>query len=207
VNHRGTFRQLSPLIPYAAVFLGVYCLHSAWIALISYHAAMLAIVLLGRRSGAAAEKRRLWSCWILTAALYAAGGIALYAIWPYVWPHGGFARARLADFGINAHNWPYFAAYFCCVNSVIEELFWRGYLGQDCRRPTLRDAAFAGYHSLVLAAVAGIIWNVPVFVGCAFAGWLWRMMRAGTGSLLLPVLTHLIADLGIVAAVHLRVFA
>ncbi len=106
-----------------------------------------------------------------------------------------------------AASGPWFALYFCCVNGPVEELFWRGYLGQDSRRPTLRDAAFGGYHALVLLAFAGVIWAVPVFVGCLFAGWLWRMMRAATGGLALPVVTHLIADAGIVAAVHLRVFA
>jgi len=208
MNPGNILRRLSPLIPYVAVGVGVYCLHSAWIALISYHAAMLAVVILGRGSGmGSVTKRRLWSCWILTVALYTAGGIALYAIWPCVWPEGGFVRARLADLGVNRQNWPYFALYFCCLNSLIEELFWRGYLGQDSRRPTLRDAAFAGYHSLVLLAFTRALWAIPVFAGCVFAAWLWRMMRAATGSLVLPVITHLAVDLAIVTAVHLRVFA
>lgn len=200
-------KPLTPLIPYIAVVIGVYCLSSAWVAIISYHVGMLlAVAIEGNRHERVRTKRRLSGWGLLSCLIFASGGIALYVLWPYAFG-GSDIGARLASLGVGRSVWPYFAVYFCCVNSVVEELFWRGYLGDDRRSLTLNDAAFAGYHALVLAAFAGVIWCVPAFLGCIVAGWLWRMMRTASGSLLVPMLTHLFADASIIAAVHLRIYS
>lgn len=200
-------RALSPLIPYAAVAIGMYCFGSAWLAMISYHVGMLLVALIGKGRDRATGKRGVPGWWLFCSVVYAFGGIALYVLWPYAFSDSAAIVARLGSFGITRHVWPYFAVYFCCVNSLSEELYWRGYLRDDASGPTAHDFAFAGYHALVFLAFAGVAWALLVFAACAFAGWLWRRMRAATGSLAMPVITHIIADLGIVAAVNLRLFA
>lgn len=200
-------RRLSPLIPYMAVAVGLYGLGSAWLAIFAYHAGMLLVVLLGRSArGGHGVKGGVRGWWYASVVVYALGGIALYVLWPFILPAGSNVALRLGSLGVTRQIWPYFAVYFCCANSLIEELFWRGHLRDDSRRVTVNDFAFAGYHALVLVAFTGLIWAVPVFLACAFAAWLWRMMRASTGSLVMPLITHFVADLGIVAAVHLRLF-
>ncbi len=168
---------------------------------------MVIVWLVSGRSTYPAPKRRLPAVWLLSAIMFVAVGPVFYMLWPLAFGDGGVIADKLGSFGITRQIWPMFALYiFRCANVLVEETFWRGWLFQDSRRPTLRDAAFAGYHSLVLLAFGGALWAAPVFAGCLFAGWLWRMMRTATGGLGLPVLTHLIADAGIVTAVHLRVF-
>lgn len=203
-----TARCLSPLIPYAAVAIGMYGLHSAWAALGLYHAGMLAAIIVWKRGDGDGKKRGIRLSWTpLAAIVFALGGIALYILWPYLSPDGHPISARLAHYGVTGRAWTYLAAYFCIANSAIEELFWRWYLGTDSRRIVLNDLLFAGYHVLVLAVLVNPLWVAPVFVACAFAGWLWRMLRAAAGGLLVPILTHLVADVSIVIAVHFRAFA
>jgi membrane protease YdiL (CAAX protease family) len=200
-------KGLAPLIPYVAVAIGLYGFGSAWAAMGLYHAGALTVVAwAGRRKPVAARAaQRAWT--IPAAVVFATGGIILYLLWPYAFADGRGIAARLAAYGVSRGTWPFLAAYFCLINSTAEELFWRGYLGSDCKRPVANDLLFAGYHVLVLLAFVGPLYAVPVFGACAFAGWLWRMMRASTGSLVIPLLTHVIADLSIAIAVHLRVFA
>lgn len=201
-------RRISPFIPYIAVAIGLYGLGSAWLAIISYHVGMLMVVLADKRltSNYQSKKGRLrW--WYASVVVFALGGIALYMLWPYALPGSDLVRERLGSCGITKHIWPYFAIYFCLVNSLIEEIFWRGYLMDDSRRPTLHDFAFAGYHALVLMAFADVLWTLPVFFVCVFAAWLWRLMRATTGSITFPIITHFVADVGIAMAVYFRVFA
>lgn len=88
------------------------------------------------------------------------------------------------------------------VNVPLEELFWRGL--QARQRPQWspwRHGAAFGLHHLVGAFFAlGWHWVLlPVFLGPALAGafWIWCVRRQG--GLALPLLTHALADLGIMA--------
>lgn len=200
--------QLAPFIPYLAVAFGLYGACSAWAALGLYHAGILVVLFLRPRGKPVREQHQMRSGWFYASpAVFALGGVGLYLLWPYLGSDSSMLADRLGVFGINRHIWPYMAVYFCAVNSAIEEIFWRGYLGSDRRVVTLNDFLFGGYHAFVLLAFANPIWAVPVIAGCAFAGWLWRMLRSATGDLTVPIATHLIADISIVVAVHLRAFS
>lgn len=200
-----TLRNLSPLIPYIAVAIGMYALRSAWLAIGLYHAGALAVVLSNRSKSRSPIFSKGPAALYLTIAIFAAGGFIFYLLWPYI-ASGSVISDKLHDYGINKTIWLYFAVYFCVVNSITEEFFWRGYLGDDRKGPVLNDFLFAGYHALVLLAFASPVWTLPVIAACAFAGWLWRTLRRIRGGLAVPILTHLAADVSIVAAVHFRLF-
>jgi len=203
---KSTIRYVSPAIPYAAVLVGMYGFGSAWAAIGGYHAGMLAAMVIGKsRAESAQEQRSARPILYLSTVIFAAGGLVFYLLWPYI-INTPETVSRLQAFGIGGQIWPYFAVYFCLVNSATEEFFWRGYLGDDRKGLCANDLFFAGYHALVLLAFTGAIWTVPVFAACAFAGWLWRRLRAMSGGMALPVLTHVAADLSIVLAVHFRLF-
>ncbi len=202
-----TLRKLAPLIAYIAVLIGMYGLGSAFAAIGLYHAGIIAITLTHRKEQPALANQRTAPQLYLAALIYASGGFIFYLIWPYLSPDSGSIAAKLENFGITKHSWPYFAVYFCLVNAVIEELFWREYLGSDCINVQLNDILFGGYHVLVLLAFISPIWTVLVLIACTFAGWLWRMLRKLSGGLVLPICTHVIADIGIILAVHFRLFA
>ncbi|MCE5200704.1 CPBP family intramembrane metalloprotease [bacterium] len=185
----------------------MYGYHSAWAALGLYHAGMLAAILALWNRKPAERKVNARLLWLpLAACVFSLGGVAMYFLWPCMSHNGSTIANRLADFGVSRHTWPYLAVYFSVVNSTIEEFFWRGCLMSVTLKPVGNDLLFGGYHSLVLLAFASPIWAVPVFCACAFAGWLWRMLRIATGGLLFPIITHVIADVSIVIAVHLRAF-
>lgn len=205
---RRCLRQISPLIPYVSVALGLYAFGSAWLAIVSYHIGMLAVVLASKAplgSHWVRSERLGW--WPTTTSVFALGGVAIYALWPYTLPSCDLVRHGLGCLGITRQMWPFFAVYFCLVNSLIEEIFWRGYLRNDSRLPITNDLAFAGYHGVVLLFFASAVWVPLAILVCFLVAWLWRVMRAATGSLVLPIITHLIADVGIAMAVYFRVFA
>ena len=199
---------LSPLIPYLAVAIGMYWLGSGLLAIGLYHAGLISVMLICKRHD---ESRKTilgnfkWS-YAATAAIFALGGVILYNAWPYLNTSGTSVSDRLLAYGINKHNWPYFCVYFCLCNSTLEEIFWRGFHRNDCARLDKNDLFFAGYHAFVLAAFAKPLWMLPVFMSCAFAGWLWRILRRMSGGLTLPIITHIIADASIVFAVYMRIY-
>lgn len=200
-------RKAAPLIPYIAVALGLYGLHSAWAALLLYHLGILISFRLFREPTPERSRVAVGPVWIVLAVcLFASGGAAIYVLWPYLSQGSTSLVEKLAAFGVTRRTWPLLVVYFCVVNSTLEEFFWRGRLMSPGVRPHPNDLFFAGYHAFVLLAFAEPIWTVPVFIAVAFAGWLWRMVRHATGSLVIPFVTHIIADVSIVAAVHLRAF-
>lgn len=200
--------RIAPLAPYAAVALGVYGADSALAALLLYHLAMLAVVVLHRRtlvkSRANQSSRLLWA--LLVTAVSAMGGMMLYAVWPLLGRDGSLVAGRLDDLGVDRAIWPWFAVYFSIINAVLEELFWRGALGSESCCLTVNDLFFGGYHGLVAVSFVGPMWGLLILVCCVFAGWTWRRLAQASGGLALPIFTHIVADVSIVAGVQMRVF-
>ena len=91
------------------------------------------------------------------------------------------------------------------MNPVLEEWYWRGVLGSPSRMPTPNDAAFAGYHVLVLAVFVPWPWALAVAVVLVGAAWLWRQLVARHGGLVIPVVTHAVADLSVIVTAELIV--
>ena len=65
------------------------------------------------------------------------------------------------------------------------------------------DFLFAGYHLLVLVLFLEWIWILPALGVLLAAGWFWRQLRRRQGGLLLPVVSHMAADGGIMGVVYL----
>jgi len=196
-------RNAAPFVPYLAVLAGMFLLHSAWAAVALYHLGMALVLHLdrgwdhARKLGKGAQPFNL-----AAASLFGlSGGALLYALWPLlgVPPEAG---ESLAVLGITKAAWPAFIAYFCLINPWLEEIYWRGYLGDSAIRPILNDALFAGYHVLVLASFVRWPWLIAVLAGLMVAGWLWRQQARRTGGLLAPMISHFLADAGVFVAVY-----
>lgn len=200
-------RRYAPVIPYVAVAIGLCVLSSAWLAIGLYHAGILGVVVLLGLGKASRCTNHLKCYWVpVVTAIFTMGGVLLYTLWPLLGSNGQSIADRLARVGVTRSAWPCFAVYFCLVNATFEELFWRGCLYSDSRQIVPNDLLFAGYHAFVMIWFAHPIWILPVFVVSMVGGWLWRRLRLISGGLLLPILTHIVADASIVAAVQLRVF-
>lgn len=94
-----------------------------------------------------------------------------------------------------------FATYSCLINPVLEESFWRGCFDNLSRLPNRIDALFAGYHAMAVIPVVKPVFVLLTFLSMVFVGWLFRTLYRRTGGLLIPYITHLIADIAILYAV------
>ena len=183
--------------------LGLFVFHSAWGALLGFHAAILVSLLVARLhiplKTLLTNKNINWL--FLSVPLCGASGLVVYLLWDVF----GFAldlSAQVASLGLNASNWFLFIAYFALINPFIEEYFWRGWLGDKRKSLHSSDFLYAGFHGLVLIGrvrTGSILFGLSALV---FAGWLWRQIAREDGGLLAPVLGHMAADLTILIAVH-----
>lgn len=196
-------KWLAPILPYLALWAGLFFFKSAWFALLGFHAAILLALVVMRpvlpfnilfKSG--------YFKWVLSSVLFCStSGIGLYFLW------GVFGVAKdlpvqLVLMGLNSTSWIPFIVYFSLVNPFIEEYFWRGVLGNDARGIHVGDLVFAGYHAIILWGRAhpfAILFAVIILVS---AGWLWRQISRNDQGLLAAVLGHMAADFSILLVIY-----
>ncbi|MFH1031180.1 MAG: CPBP family glutamic-type intramembrane protease [Chloroflexota bacterium] len=193
-------------VPYLAVGLGLFIFHNTWVAILTYHAAMAAVIFLSKRAIPFKQVIRTnsFGSLILPVAIGAGGGLLLYLLWPLLSVPLSI-DAYLQNIGLTATIWPYFIVYYVLVNPVLEEYYWRGYLGSSSNRPVFNDFLFAGYHLIVLAGNVGLVWLVVAFVVLCAAAWYWRQISRITGGLLATTLSHTAADITVILTIYFMV--
>jgi membrane protease YdiL (CAAX protease family) len=184
------------------VGVGLHVLHSGWAAILGYHAGMCVLLAAG---GGWPEARRLlrgwtWGSGLACAAFGAAAGPLIHVLWPLAADPANPLAARLAGLGLQGASWWAFVAYYVLVNPFLEEAFWRGWLAPDLRRPAAVDALFAGYHAVVLVLFIDWPWILLALACLVTAAWLWRRLALRTGGLAIPAVSHLVADVSVIAA-------
>lgn len=198
-------KWLAALLPYLAVALGLFWIHDAFWALLSFHCAILLSLLLGRSTVPvkilfqSKDIRRV----ILSILLCGSSGIILYFLWHYFDVVDNLP-AQVEGLGLTGSAWHLFIAYFVMVNPLVEEYYWRGYLGSPTRGLYPSDFLYAGFHALILLdkIQSGAI--LFVVIGLTLTGWFWRQLARADQGLLAPVLGHMAADFTILMAVYLR---
>lgn len=200
-----SIRQFAPLIPYLAVLVGLYIFSSAWLSMLLYHAGMALVLWVSGswRLGKQPAKLTEWLALLLVVAGSAAAGLVILTLWPVIKLVELSLSAELVALGLTGTVWTIFIFYYFTVNPILEELFWRGLLGQKTLRPTLTDVWFAGYHMLVLVQFARLPWVVASFLTLVAAAWFWQQLAHRSGGLTFPILSHAAADAGIIGAVWL----
>jgi hypothetical protein len=196
-------KWLTPLLPYLAVALGLCWLHHAWFALLGFHFSIILSLLLAKSSIPVKilfqSKDLRWVA--LSILLCGSSGIFLYSFWSYF----GFVSdlpAQVESLGLTGSTWPLFITYFVLVNPLIEEYFWRGYLGSPTKNLYVSDFLYAGFHAWILwnkVQSPSIIYSLTMLV---LAGWFWRQLARVDEGLLAPVLGHMAADFTILMAVY-----
>ncbi len=202
---RAAVTKWAPLIPFAAVVVGLNVLKSAWLVFLLYHLAIVAVAVMTGRHRRLSELVTGWRTAIGfgAIALGIIGGGLLWLLWPRLGV-GPELASNLAAVGLTGAAWTVFVAYHVLVNPWLEELFWRGILGSGGRRISLCDVAFGGYHLLVLARFVDWPWLIPAFVVLTTAAWMWRQITRVTGGLLVAVLSHTAGDLCVFLAIVLH---
>lgn len=196
---RGGWVRFAPLLPYAAVLLGLYVLRSAWAAVLVYHAGMIFALLARRRDWP--RWFRGWSTrWAIALALMGALAGEVFCL---LWSELGLDRLGflVAGFGLSGSGFVVFLWYFAIAGSWLEEAYWRGLLFKPSRGPIANDLFFAGYHILVLQFFLDWPWVLVSAVALTTTAWIWRRITHRCGGMVVPGLSHLTADVGIVLAV------
>ena len=135
-------RWLTPIPPYLAVGIGIFWFRNAWVALLGFHGAIVLALLLARSQFPLKILLKSNDIrWVLLSlVLSTGGGIFLYLFWSSFGIAGDLS-AHIAALGLDASDWPAFIAYFSLVNPLVEEFFWRGYLGSPTKNLSFSDFA------------------------------------------------------------------
>ena len=197
-------KWLAPILPYLAVGLGLFWVHSGWIALLGFHLGILISLFLAKPDLPIniLFKSNDFRWVILSILLCGSSGVSFYLF------RDSFGivsdlSAQLESSGLTRASWPLFIAYFVLVNPFVEEYFWRGYLGSRTKSLFPSDFAYAGFHGMILMGkmyTSAVLYSLTVLV---LAGWFWRQIAREDGGLLAPVLGHMAADLSLLLAVYL----
>lgn len=196
-------KWLAPILPYLAVWAGLFLFKSAWLALVCFHVAIAAALIPLKPSLPfttfikPAKVKNVLPGLILCAV----SGIGLYYL------RGPLRIAddlgsQLTELGLSGNVWFGFIAYFTVVNPLFEEYFWRGILGGETKGLHWSDVIYAGYHLMVVWDKTHPFSMIFMFAVLTFIGWFWRQLYRRDGSLLAPVLGHMAADLSILIAVY-----
>ena len=196
-------KWLTPILPYLAVAVGLFWVQHALLALLGFHFAILLSLVLARSSLPFSilfkSNDPRWV--ILSILLCGSSGFVLYFLTLYFGVIGDL-REHVESLGLTSATWPVFMTYFVLVNPLIEEYFWRGYLGSPTKGFYLSDFLYSGFHGLILLGKLqpGLI--VYILIILVAAGWFWRQLARINGGLLAPVLGHMAADFTILMAVY-----
>jgi uncharacterized protein len=119
-------------------------------------------------------------------------------------------RQKAEEFGLaSPAAFVLFAAFVCCVHSLLEEYYWRWFVFGRLRRliapvpaALLAGAAFMAFHVVDLAAFfPGRFWTlaVPLSLGVGIGGVVWCWMYQRTGTVWAPWVSHVLVDAALFA--------
>ncbi len=194
-------KLISVLVPYVAVLIGLYILKNAWIAIGLYHFGIAVFLIVGDRNSLL---KRVCTGWNSIMAIV---GVVMSAMiipiilfcWGRMQLENTPLNSALANFGLHGTSWFFFMIYFSTVQPFLEELYWRGYLENNHNYFSWTDLAFAGYHILVLAWFIKLPWLVISFIVLTVAAYIWRHVASKLEGLAVPLLSHIVADVSIIA--------
>jgi hypothetical protein len=193
-----TCKKTAMFLPYLAVAIGMYIFKNAWLTILLYHSGMVLFIAADSQRPAFRSILKGWNttwAWIIPAS--AAGGVAIYFLWPEMHKLPDLS-GLLSSYGLTGWKWTLFLGYYSIIHPPLEQFFWRGYLGNPSRNLRVEDIAFGFYHFFTMICFVDGFWALLSCLILIGSAWMWRQMVQKTGGLLIPALSHLIADASII---------
>ncbi len=198
--------KLTLFFPYMAVSIGLYLLHSAWLAMLVYHSGIiLVLMILGKDDLRIQYLFSGLDLKVLSVAMVVGSlsGVIIYNLWYFMALENVNIDVSLTKYGLAGLSWYLFMIYFSTANPLLEELFWRRFLYKKDISPLLLNVAFAGYHVLVLHLFINWLWIFLAFLLLVATAWTWQYLYNSLNGLAAPWLSHTIANTSIVLAVNM----
>lgn len=195
-------RLVGLVMPYFTIWLGLYVLRNAFAAILGYHLGILLLVSIARAWVPPARFMPTKPAWkVLTFGMTGClAGLVLLVLMPIL-DVSPALRPALLDWGLNSRTWLPFIAYSTVINPWLEEIHWRHWLGSPDTHPVVTDAAFAGFHLIILAPFFSPFWLMVAFIILASSGWMWRQVNRRENSMLASTLFHMCADVSILVVI------
>ncbi len=203
------------LLPLAAVAYGLLVAKSIFLTFLLYHGMVCLLVpFLALRREAKPEALGLKGGNAKRSAVIGLGAglvcAALVLVAGYYFAdrliNGEKIAGLLSGWGLSAPKHPAFLIYFVAFNSLVEELFWRGYLWHEYNkvyRPLsvslFISFFFIQYHILTVSLLfppGAVLLFIPLIFAASLG---WCYLRHKLGNVHAVVVSHLLADAGVIA--------
>ena len=198
-------KWLAPILPYLAVWAGLFLLKSAWGALIGFHLAILfSFFILRVNIPINPLFKSKHAKWIFASVIFCGlSGISLYFFWDWFGVYNNLPE-QVKSIGLSGSAWFPFILYFSIINPLMEEYFWRGFLGSDTKNLYIGDLIYAGYHAIILWGKTQPLSVLLAIVLLTAAGWFWRQIQREDKGALASILGHAAADFTILVCILLK---
>ena len=191
------YNVIAALIPYPAVIIGMYILHSAWLSIILYH---LGILLFLRHNKISLKLPQTPKAYLGSLLLFPAIAVTYFML-PIITRQNVDLNIWLVKYGLDGVLWILFIPYFSIVHPILEEVHWQKNITTK-NNLSVNHFIFAGYHILVLFTLIKPTWLILVFTILSLFSYLMKLTNQRL-SLTVNVVIHGALDFAVVAAAHL----
>jgi len=181
------------LAPYFSVIIFWVFLHNAWLALLGYHLQIMFWLKKSPfRNPLPANNRDL----TISLAMVAAGPFIYFAL-PFITSVS--LSEWMAEYHLTGWLWLLIIPYFGLIHPFLEQAHW----GPLREKTLTAHFFFAGYHTIVLYSLLPTFWLAAGFIVLATTSFIWQQIAKNSNSYSAPVLSHILADFGVMIAVWL----
>ena len=201
--------------PYLAVVIGLYIFHNAWLSIFLYHGQIVLWWLIDRVSNYQTTNTNKPDLptgikQVLDIAskgmlpISALAGVACYFLLPYIVKDVGGLELWLSSVQLTGIALLLLIPYFGIIHPPIEQAHWQPLTKLPSPYNYISHLSFAAYHGLVLYLILQPIWIILCIIILSCISFLWSYVRTQKGTTYLSVLSHILADIGIVTAAYLH---
>lgn len=194
---------LLTLLPWPAVWFGMYKAHSLVATFFLYHGlCLLPAIVFGRnlwRKGFRMPQRGEWIVLVAAAVGLAAAGYLSYKFTGSLIVDKDNVLEVMTSRGYKATWLLPLSVYFIIINATLEELFWRGVILNELKFVdrswrifgyAWTAVTFAAWHYLVIRLLVRPVWAELVILSLIIMGLFCSWIYEKSGSILLPILWH-----------------